>query len=260
MHKVLSLIIEAKKKQIAILHKTRQEIIALARSCVTRDFQKALELKDQLALIAEIKQASPSAGILRKDLNPEEIAQIYEKSGVQAISVVTEEEFFLGKIKYLQDVRRVTKLPILRKDFIIDEIQLYHSKASGADAVLLIAKILPQERLEKLSRLAAVLGLAVIIEVHTQRELKRVLRLSPKMIGINNRNLDTFEVDLKTTLDLAPFIPKDCCIISESGIHSFEDILLLKGVGVSAVLIGEALMCSPNINQKLKEFHAGATN
>ena len=147
---------------------------------------------------------------------------------------------------------------MLRKDFIIDDIQVYHTKAMGADAILLIVKLLPQEKLEQLYALSKELDLDVVLEVHTHKELKRVLKFSPDIIGINNRNLDTFEVDLKTTADLFPFIHKDCVVISESGINSFKDILLLKGIGVEAVLVGEALMRSENIMNKLKELNVGA--
>jgi len=259
MHKVLELILEAKKKQVEILNKSRQEIIALAKKPSRPGiFKKAISSSKGIAIIAEIKQASPSKGVLRKDLNPLDILFLYEKGGADAISIVTEEEFFLGKVKYLKQIREKTGLPLLRKDFIIDDIQVYHTKAMGADAILLIVKLLPQEKLERLYALSKELDLDVVLEVHTHKELKRALKFAPDIIGINNRNLDTFEVDLKTTADLFPFIHKDCVVISESGINSFKDILLLKGIGVEAVLVGEALMRSEDIMNKLKELNVGA--
>ncbi len=242
-----------------MLNKSRQEVISLAgKTGQAGIFKKTISKSPGISVIAEIKQASPSKGVLRKDLNILDILSLYEKGGADAISVVTEEEFFLGKVKYLRQVRENTSLPLLRKDFIIDDIQIYHTKAIGADAVLLIVRLLPQEKLERLYKLSKDLGMDVVLEVHTHKELKRALRLSPDIIGINNRNLDTFEVDFKTTADLFPFINKGCLVISESGINSFKDILLLKGIGVDAVLIGEALMRSENIMDKMKELNVGA--
>ncbi len=257
MHKILSLIIEAKKKQVNILNKTKSEIVSLAKKSTRVSIFKKSISNDEISIIAEIKQASPSKGILRKDLNPLEILKIYEQGKADAISVVTEEEFFLGKLKYLEIARENTALPILRKDFIIDEVQVYQSKAVGVDAILLIAKVLSQEKLKSLYFLAKDLGLDVVLEVHTLKELNRVLKIASDIIGINNRNLDTFEVDIKTTSNLMPFVPNNCIVISESGINSFKDILLLKGLEVDAVLVGEALMKSEDIMHKLKELHDG---
>jgi len=258
MHKVLSLILEAKKKNVEILRKSQKEIISLSNQAPRPiSLVKALREEEDLSFIAEIKQASPSAGLLRQDFNCLQILKEYLHTGVSAISVVTEEEFFLGKIKYLKEVKENTKLPVLRKDFIIDETQVYQSRALGADAILLIAKILKPERLEKLYELAKSLNMDVVVEVHTLKELKEVLKLSPQIIGINNRNLSTFEVSLDTTLQLSPLIPEDIIVISESGIEDLKDVLLLKGAGVDGVLVGEALMRARDIKEKIKELKVG---
>lgn len=258
MHKTISLIVEAKKKKVKMLNKSRKEILSLSEQAEKPvSFSNALNKDDGVSIIAEIKQASPSAGILRKDFNCLDILKEYEDCGASAISVVTEEEFFLGRTKYLKEVKENTSLPVLRKDFIIEDIQVYQSRALGADAILLIAKVLQREKLKELYDLSKSLGMDVLVEVHTLKELKYVLEMSPEIIGINNRNLDTFTVDLGTTLRLVPLIPRDYLTVSESGISSFKDILLLKGAGVNSVLIGRSLMETKDIKEKLKEFKAG---
>jgi len=258
MHKVLSLIIEAKKKKVAVLKKSQKEIISLAsQASKPLSLCKALTQTEGISIIAEIKQASPSSGILRRDFNHLQILQEYKRCGASAISVVTEEEFFLGKLKYLKEVKENCSLPVLRKDFIIDDIQVYQSRALGADAILLIAKILKPEQLKRLYDRAKELGMDVIVEVHNLKELRAVLKMSPKIIGINNRNLDTFKVDLNVTRQLTPLIPEDSIVISESGIDSFKSVLLLKGTGVDAILVGQALMQAPDIKKKLEEFKSG---
>jgi len=256
MHKILSLIKEAKANEIKILQESRQEIMALAKKAAKPiSFFKSLQSKDSISLVAELKQASPSRGILRKDFNHLSILQLYEKGGASAVSVVTEEEFFLGKPRYLKEVKERTKLPVLRKDFILDEIQIYQSRALGADAVLLILRMLAPEKFQSLYRLARDLGMDVLVEVHTMKELNRAITAGVNIIGINNRNLDTFTLDLEVTAKIAPFVPDNVLVISESGINSAKDILWLKGLGIDAVLVGEALMESNDIEAKLKEFH-----
>ncbi len=258
MHKTFSLIIEATKKRVEILKKTQQEMSSFIKQVPKPiSLSKRLYKDNNLSIIAEIKQASPSAGVLRQDFNHLSILKEYEKAGVQAISVVTEEEFFLGKLRYLKEVKEKTSLPVLRKDFIIDQTQVYQSRALGADVILLIAKILKPEKLKSLYELAKDLGMESIIEVHTLKELREVLKIAPKIIGINNRNLHTFKTDLNSTLKLAPLIPQDTLIVSESGIHSLKDLLLVKGSGIDAVLIGEALMKMRSIKDKLDEFKVG---
>lgn len=261
MHDILKLIVEAKKKSVELLKKSETEIMGLVdKAPKPVSLAKALKADDDISIIAEIKQASPSEGVIRQDFNHMEILKIYEEMGAKAISVLTEEEFFLGKTKYLQEVKAATKLPVLRKDFILDEIQIYQSRALGADAVLLIHSILPIEKLEKLYKIAKNLGMDVLVEVHTLKELKNVIKLNVEIIGINNRNLNSFKVDIATTEKLASLIPSDTVKISESGINCLKDVLMLKGVGVDAMLIGSAFMRSPNIKDKFNEFLTGCVD
>jgi len=256
MHQILSLIIEGKKKRLDILYKNKDGIMSLFKKAPpVRDFKKALLREGKISFIAEIKQASPAAGILRKNFNPVKIAQIYEKNKVDAISIVTEEEFFLGKLNFIEEVRRAVDSPILRKDFIIDEMHVYETRAAGADALLLIMGILSSEKFKTLFNLSRKLGMRALVEVHTEKELRRALDLGAEIIGINNRNLHTFEVDLQVTQKLIPFIPNNVVKVSESGINTLKDILLLKGLGVDAVLVGTALMKAPDIGIKLKELN-----
>ncbi|MCD6228331.1 MAG: indole-3-glycerol phosphate synthase TrpC [Candidatus Omnitrophica bacterium] len=252
---ILSLILEAKKKKVAILKKNREGILSLLkRPPHIRSFKEAIERENKISIIAEIKQASPSAGIIRKDFSPQELAKQLEKGGASALSVLTEEEFFLGKPTYIEEVKKVVNLPILRKDFIIDEIQVLESRALGADAILLIMHIIDENKFKKLYELAKDLGMDVLVEVHTEKELKKVLKFSVEIIGINNRNLHTMKIDIERTKKLSPFIPSGVVSISESGISSLKDILFLKGLGINAVLVGEALMREANVEAKLKEL------
>jgi indole-3-glycerol phosphate synthase len=258
MHKVLSLIVEAKKKSNVILRKSKKELVSLAlQAPKPLDFARALTQEPGLSIIAEIKHASPSAGLLRNDFNHLQILKEYEECGAAAISVVTEEEFFLGRSTHLKEVKENTKLPVLRKDFIVDDIQVYQSRALGADAILLIAKVLAPEKLKSLYLLAKKLGMWVIVEIHNLSEFKQVMKLSPDIIGINNRNLDTFEVDLDVTMQIAPLISRDNIVISESGINSLKEVLLLKGLGVNAILVGEAFMRAKSIKKKFEELKVG---
>lgn len=218
-------------------------------------FKQAIKREGKISLIAEIKQASPSAGILRKDFNPLELAKIFKKSKANALSVVTEEDFFLGKINYIEDIKKEVDLPILRKDFILEEVQILESRAVGADAILLIMGILDEEKLKKLYAFSKELNMDVLVEVHTEKELKKALKIGADTIGVNNRNLHTFEVNLERAKKLLPFIPEEVVRVSESGISTLRDVLLLKGLGVDAVLIGEALMKADNVEKKVKELH-----
>ena len=258
MHNVLNLIIEAKKKKVRVLKKTEKEIISLIKQAPKpRSLAKVLRDEKDLSIIAELKQFSPSSGLLRQDFNHLQILKDYQEVGVSAISIVTEEEFFLGKLKFLKEIREKANVPVLRKDFLVDDVQIYQSRALGADAILLISRILKIEKLVRLYKLSKELGMDVIVEVHNLKELKEVLKLSPDIIGINNRNLDTFVVDLNVTLQLSPVISHDNLIISESGISTLKDILLLKGAGVDGILIGEAFMRASDIKEKVKEFKIG---
>ncbi len=223
----------------------------------TRPFVKAInkaQAKSRtISLIAEIKKQSPSRGIIREDFDPKQIAGIYQGCGAQAISVLTEEDYFAGNIAYINEIKSLVKIPILRKDFILEEYQVYESRFFGADAILLIADLLSKEKLSGLMQLAGSLGLDCLVEVHTEKELKRALSLKAPLIGINNRDLHTLEVDFKTTEKLFLLIPKDKVVVVESGIKSYQDILFLKILGVSAVLIGEAFMEAADIEARVKE-------
>lgn len=202
-------------------------------------------------IIAEIKSASPSKGILRKDLVPMKIAETYQKHNASAISVLTVKYGFNGDITYLQDVKSVTNIPILRKDFIFEEYQIYESKAFSADAILLIASILEKSQLKEYLNLTMELGMNALIEVHAFEDLEKAIECDSEIIGINNRNLKTFEVDINTTLNLIKEIPKNKIIVSESGIETRNDIEFLESKGVNAFLIGTTLMKSKNIGIEL---------
>lgn len=220
-----------------------------------RRFKEAISVPNKINLIAEIKKASPSRGVIRKDFDPKEIAIAYEANGASAISVLTDKKFFQGDLAFLSIVRSVTSsLPILRKDFIIDEYQIYQSKMAGADAILLIAAILNLDSLQRFLNTATEIGLDCLVEVHTEDELEMVLKSDADIIGINNRNLHNFEVNIQTTAKLSKIIPKGKVIVSESGIFSKDDVVFLKNNGVHAMLIGESLMASDNIPSKIKEL------
>lgn len=221
----------------------------------TRPFIEAINKPRTISLIAEIKKASPSRGIIRQDFNLGEIAKIYQDTGVQAISVLTEEDYFLGNLSYLNELKNLTQVPILRKDFILESYQVYESRYFGADAILLIADLLTQETISDLIKIALSLDLDVLVEVHDERELKKVLKIkSVSLIGINNRSLHTFEVDSQTTEKLFPLIPKDKIVVVESGIKTYQDVLFLKILGVSAVLVGEVFMETLDIRKKVEEI------
>jgi indole-3-glycerol phosphate synthase len=219
----------------------------------SRDFASALKGKD-ISLIAEIKKFSPSKRALRVNFDPAQIAKDYEGNGAAAISVLTDEKFFGGKDSYIRAVRQAVELPILRKEFIVDEYQIYESRFLGADGVLLIASIWGRTEMISLLVLAEELGLSVLVEAHTEEEVAKILSTPAKIIGINNRNLATLEVDLTTSLRLRRLIPPDRIAISESGVRTREDILRLEEAGFDGVLIGESLMSSPDGGSKLREL------
>ena len=220
----------------------------------TRPFIEAINKPHSISLIAEIKKASPSRGIIRQDFNIVEIAQAYRDSGVQAISVLTEEDFFGGSLSYINEVKNIVNAPILRKDFILEPCQVYESRFFGADAILLIADLLSKDKLSELIHLAESLSLDCLVEIHSEKELKKVLSLKAPLIGINNRDLHTLNVDFQTTERLFPLIPKDNAVVVESGIQSYQDVLFLKILGASAVLVGEALMEASDIGKKIQEL------
>ncbi len=219
------------------------------------DFASAL-CGDRIQLIAEVKKASPSRGIIRPDFNPVEIAQTYASNGASAISVLTEAKYFQGSLNHLRDIRSAlgNKLPLLRKDFLYDPYHIYESRAYGADSLLLIVAILTPERLSELIGLSRELGMSCLVEVHNEAELEIALRCQSRIIGINNRDLSTFDVDLTTTKQLRPLIPPGRIVVSESGIKDRGDMEKLKRWGVDAVLIGESLMSAPDIVAKMEEL------
>jgi len=217
------------------------------------DFALALD-GDHTRLIAEIKRSSPSRGVLCPDFNPVELAKSYAQGGAAAISVLTEANYFEGSLDYLAAIREEVRLPLLRKDFIFDRYQVYESSAYGADALLLVVAILSQEQLEELLSLSHNLGLRCLVEVHSQDEVERALLSQAKIIGINNRDLDTFTVDINTTRRLRPLIPQQRIVVSESGIRSRSDVEKLKGWGVNAVLVGEALVTASDVQTKVREL------
>lgn len=217
-----------------------------------RDFEATLK-GEGISIIAEIKKASPSKGVIIEDFNHRTIAGIYEEINIDAISILTEEHFFKGRKEYIKEAKEITRKPILRKDFIIDQYQIYEAYEIGADAILLIAAILPG-RLKSFYDLASSLGLHVLIEVHNEEELVEALETGGRIIGINNRDLKSFQVNLRHTEQLIKYIPKDRIVVSESGIATAEDIKYLEGLGVNAVLIGEAFMRNIEHRSKINEF------
>lgn len=219
-----------------------------------RPFRAALQLPDGVAIIAEVKKASPSAGIIAPDFNPLSQAREYARGGAHALSVLTDEKYFHGHLSYLKQIREQVDLPLLRKDFILHELQVYESVVAGADAILLIMASLDNAALMKLYNLARTCQLDVLVEVHDLDEMSRALDIGADMIGINNRNLKTFEVDLATTEALAEEIPNDTIAISESGIKSAEDVRRVRACGINAVLVGETLMRAKNVPEKLAEL------
>jgi indole-3-glycerol phosphate synthase len=221
----------------------------------TRDFAAAIKRgQGTIKLIAEIKKASPSKGLIRSDFNPVTIASIYESSPVSAISVLTEEDFFQGNLAYLEAVKRVTTRPILRKDFIFDEYQLFEARANGADAVLLIAAILSRVQAAEFYYLATKLGMAVLFEIHNEEDLETALYVDADIVGINNRDLTTLAIDLSTTLRLRKLLPDSRIAVSESGVNTKQDALTLQENKIDAMLIGTAFMKAPDIASKIAEI------
>jgi indole-3-glycerol phosphate synthase len=219
-----------------------------------RPFRASLQLGGDVAVIAEVKKGSPSAGIIAPDFNPLSQAREYARGGAQALSILTDEKYFHGHLAYLKQIRDNVDLPLLRKDFIVHELQVYESVVAGADAILLIVASLDDDTLRKLYDCAKTCQLDVLVEIHDLREMDRALELGADMIGINNRNLKTFQVDLATTEELAEEIPNDTVGISESGIKTAEDVRRVRAVGINAVLVGETLMRAKNVPEKLAEL------
>jgi len=263
MADILEKIIATKQAEVAAL--IRQKPLAAMRldaesRVLSRDFVKSLRAKTNAgkpAVIAEVKKASPSKGVLRPDFIPADIAQSYAEHGAACLSVLTDKEFFQGSIDFLKQARASCGLPVLRKDFMIDAYQIYESRAMGADCILLIAACLDDAQMADFEAIATALDMAVLVEVHDAAELDRALRLTTPLVGINNRNLKTFEVTLDTTLALKARIPADRILVSESGITSPADVALLRSNGVQAFLIGEAFMRADDPGLALAQLFSG---
>jgi len=241
---ILSRIIESRRGEVARRKRIMPEPvlrIAIGKADAPRDFAGALA-RDRVNVIAEIKKASPSAGVLRRDFEPAVLARGFEGAGAAALSVLTEEENFQGALAHLRDARAAVGLPVLRKDFIVDTWQVWEARAANADSFLLIAAALDDTALATLLALGRELGMEALVEVHTAKELERVLAAGARIIGVNNRNLHTLEVRVETSLELIEMIPQDCIAVSESGLRSAEDLRKLRAAGFDAFLIGESLM------------------
>ena len=257
MSDILDKIVAVKRRELAtaITRKSLAVVRADAESRVlTRDFVGALKAKitaGRPAVIAEIKKASPSKGVLREDFIPADIAQSYAEYGAACLSVLTDVQFFQGEVDYLKQARASCQLPVLRKDFMVDPYQIYESRSMGADCILLIAACLDDAQMKDLEAIARSLDMAVLVEVHDGAELDRALKLKTPLIGINNRNLKTFEVTLDTTLALKALVPTDRLLVTESGIQTRDDVLRLGAAGINAFLVGEAFMRAPDPGEAL---------
>ncbi|BCL60327.1 indole-3-glycerol-phosphate synthase [Desulfomarina profundi] len=254
---ILDTIVETKKKEVASL---KEEGIRLPSSFrenkiePPRGFRNALVSSPVVSIIAEVKKASPSKGVISENFEPVRIAENYEKNGAAAVSVLTDVDYFQGSLLYLLQVRHSVKLPVLRKDFIIDEVQIREAAVHGADAVLLIASILDLSRLQEFRLCAAEYGMDSLVEVHNEKETELAVESGADLIGINNRNLKNFSMDLETTFRLKKMIPAEIPVVSESGLRTAEDIVRLREAGVSAALIGEALMRAGSDSGLLREL------
>jgi indole-3-glycerol phosphate synthase len=256
MPDILEQIVEYKKAE---LEKTKaamplSRLVDRVRSLPpTRNFKKAITAAP-MTIIAEVKKASPSKGIMCPDFDPLKLAEAYDRNGAAAISVLTESQFFLGRLEYLEAIKAKVKIPLLRKDFILEPYQVFESRAAGADAMLLIAAILNENELARLLKLARETGLACLVEVHDETEVQKALRCGADIIGINNRDLKTFVTDIEVTLRLRSLLPAGVIAVSESGISGKTEIDLLKRCGVNAILIGEALVTADSPDARLKEM------
>ncbi len=257
MHSILKKIIDHKLTEVesAKSSKSIDEIRAEAESGRSvRDFRGALQTPGEISLIAEVKKASPSKGVIREDFNPVEIARTYELAGASCISVLTDENFFLGHRQFLVDVGDAVQIPVLRKDFIIDPWQVYDARAAGADAVLLIAECLEAQQLRDLHALINELGMTALVELYDHENIEKVLSCNPTLIGVNNRDLNTFEVNLDHSIEIRKSLPKDVTFVSESGISSYVEVKKLLQANVDAILVGESLMRSDDISAATLEL------
>ncbi len=252
MTTVLDRLIANKREEVANVKK-RLDLETLKSSIdaapEVRDFLGALRGYSEIRLIAEVKKASPSKGLIRPQFVPVDIARAYELGGAAAISVLTDEPFFQGRLDYLTQIRQSVSIPVLRKDFILDEYQIYEARVAGADAVLLIAECLPGDELERLYSIIGSLGMTALIELYEPANLDRVLATGTKLVGVNNRDLNTFAVDLEHVIRLRTKIPEDITLVAESGIFTFTDSVKLHRAGINAMLVGESLMRQQDVRQ-----------
>lgn len=254
---ILDQILEVKKGEVATLKKkytinSFRDMKFFEKKSLS--FLESLNKNGNISIIAEIKKASPSKGLLREKFDYKKIAEIYFKEGAEAVSILTDKHFFQGDLKFLTDIAMEKRAPLLRKDFIIDEYQVFESKACGADIILLISEALTKNQINELSHAAIEVGLDVLLELHSKNQLEKIDYSLNKLIGINNRNLEDFSVNLKTTAELSELMPEDIYIVSESGIKAKEDIEYLKDTHTNAILVGEHLMKAKDISLKLKEM------
>jgi len=260
MSTILDTIVAHKRREIDAARTRMPEVELerrLAQAPPVRDFRAALERGPGVAVIAEVKKASPSAGVLRQDFDPVAIARTYAEHGAAAVSVLTDEPFFQGRLSYLTAIREAIGSPVLRKDFILQRYQLLEARVAGADAVLLIAEILEESELAELLQQAHGLGLQALVELYDPESLQPVIDSGARVIGINNRDLRTFTTSLEHTLEMSVHVPRDRCLVSESGIRTRNDVLRLQTAGVKAVLVGETFMRAPDIAAKLREILVG---
>ncbi|MHC4402587.1 MAG: indole-3-glycerol phosphate synthase TrpC [Planctomycetota bacterium] len=257
MPTILDKIVTAKRRRVELAKgetPERELRSRLADAPAVRDFLAPLAREGPIRLIAEVKKASPSKGVIREDFQPVPIAQTYREHGATCISVLTEEAYFQGSLADLRQIRSQVDLPLLRKDFIVDPYQVVEARAAGADAVLLIAECLPGDALGRLHDEIVALGMSPLVELYDPENLPRVLEAGARLIGVNNRNLHTFEVDLGHTLRLRAEIPRDRVLVGESGIGTRHDVLRLESAGVDAILVGETLMARPDVGAAVDEL------
>lgn len=257
---ILNKILDTKREEIRLTsgYRPLSELAVEVQSAPSvRDFEEAIRSKiaaGQSAVIAEVKKASPSKGVIREHFDPIEIAQSYERHGAACLSVLTDRDYFMGAAEYLVAARSATQIPVLRKDFIIDPYQIYEARCMGADCILLIVAALEQSQMENLERVAMQLGMSVLVEAHSREEFERATRLQTTLIGVNNRDLRSFETSLQTTLSLLSDLPSGRILITESGIHRREDVALMRDRGINAFLVGEAFMRQQDPGLALKSL------
>lgn len=251
---ILNKIVETKKEEVNLLKLKYKMLDFVNKNRLNIDFFNALRKNDGIAVIAEIKKASPSKGVFVENFNHLEIAKLYNSSLASAISILTDEKYFQGNIKLLKDVAKNKIKPLLRKDFIIDEIQIYEAYAAGADAILLICEILDKYQIAEYTALSHKLGMNVLLELHSAKQLDKIDFNLNKIVGVNNRDLNSFVTNIKTSGDIFKLLPSDIVKVAESGIFTRDDVLKLKDYGANAILVGEAIIKSNNMLEKIKEL------